>query len=236
MANRTCSIESCEDSRIVARGWCSRHYTRFTRYGDANFRIKGEIRDGRKICPSCVADVPMADYTQGSAYCRKCVADRKRARPLPEKVPYPMVHCIQCAAEFEPRAGNVYCCSYACTRSRAAAMDRRKLALSGRDAANAASRKWAAANKEKTFANSHRYRARKISAFLEDVDRQVVLDRDGWICQICGLPIDPGAKSLDPMSKSIDHRVPLVHGGLHSYENCQASHLFCNLSKGARIE
>lgn len=33
--------------------------------------------------------------------------------------------------------------------------------------------------------------------------------------------------------RSIDHIIPLSRGGAHSYENCQISHLLCNIKKGA---
>jgi len=235
MANRTCALDGCDDDRIVARGWCTRHYTRFRRYGDANYRIRGEIRDGRKICPSCSEDVRVGNYTTNSAYCRACVASKKRAKPLPEVVPLPTIHCIQCSSQFVPRTRATYCCSQACTKAREASINRYNLAMRGREEANAATRKWYASNKSKSFDSSASYRARKIAAFVENVEREVVLERDGWICQLCDQPIDRSARSPDPMSRSIDHRIPLARGGVHSYSNCQSAHLGCNLSKGARI-
>lgn len=65
-----------------------------------------------------------------------------------------------------------------------------------------------------------------------------ILDRDGWRCQIqaCLLPINPLLKWPDPMSKSIDHIVPVARGGAHTMENLRAAHLGCNSRKGAKID
>ena len=78
-------------------------------------------------------------------------------------------------------------------------------------------------------------RFRKRGLRSERVDPHVVFDRDEWTCKICGDPIDQGLEYPDPGYPSIDHIVPLVRGGVHTYENVQASHLRCNLKKGARV-
>ena len=83
---------------------------------------------------------------------------------------------------------------------------------------------------------SYEYRARKWSAFVEQVEPSRVLERDGWICQLCMEPIDMTVAWPDPLSPSIDHVVPLSKGGDHSYANCQAAHLGCNCAKGAKEE
>lgn len=48
------------------------------------------------------------------------------------------------------------------------------------------------------------------------------------------MPIDPNVAHPDPMSVSLDHIVAVSRGGMHSRENAQASHLICNVRKGAR--
>ena len=81
---------------------------------------------------------------------------------------------------------------------------------------------------------SQRRRARKRDAFVEDVDVRVLLDLQGGVCFLCSQPISSDIKHPDPMSLSLDHIMPLVNGGLHSYENCAATHLRCNLVKGVK--
>lgn len=55
--------------------------------------------------------------------------------------------------------------------------------------------------------------------------------RDGWRCGICRAAIDPALRWPHPGSLSIDHIDP--HGA-HEPANWQASHLACNVEKGAR--
>jgi hypothetical protein len=81
--------------------------------------------------------------------------------------------------------------------------------------------------------HTHR-RAIEHDAFIEDVDRQVVFERDGWRCQICRKKVNPTLKHPHPMSASLDHIVPLARGGTHEPKNVQLAHLGCNLSKNIR--
>lgn len=74
-----------------------------------------------------------------------------------------------------------------------------------------------------------RRRARKASAFIGPAfTRQQVWDRDGGTCHLCNLPADPNDWHMD-------HVIPLVRGGAHSFENAAVSHPTCNLRKGARL-
>lgn len=81
----------------------------------------------------------------------------------------------------------------------------------------------------------HRRLAQKKAPGSEPVNRFEVFDRDGWICSICEEPVDKTLEYPDPMSASLDHDVPLALGGEHTYNNSRCTHLFCNLSKGARL-
>jgi len=69
----------------------------------------------------------------------------------------------------------------------------------------------------------------------EPVDALVVYERDRWTCQLCGEHIDSTLRYPDRMSASVDHIIPLSHGGPHNYANVQAAHLTCNASKGNRV-
>lgn len=81
----------------------------------------------------------------------------------------------------------------------------------------------------------HRRLARKFAPGSERVNRLEVFERDEWACAICNTQVDPTLSYPDPMSASLDHRIPLAKGGEHTYNNSQCTHLFCNESKGARL-
>lgn len=69
----------------------------------------------------------------------------------------------------------------------------------------------------------------------ETIQSLNVYERDGWICGLCGLPVDDYLTYPDPRSASLDHVTPLSLGGSHMLENVQLAHLGCNVQKGARV-
>jgi 5-methylcytosine-specific restriction endonuclease McrA len=73
-----------------------------------------------------------------------------------------------------------------------------------------------------------RRRAMKADAFVETVNPAIVYERDMGLCGICGLPVEGDDFNMD-------HRVPLMLGGKHSYDNCQTAHALCNLRKAAKM-
>jgi len=79
----------------------------------------------------------------------------------------------------------------------------------------------------------HLSRARRYGVLIERFDKQAVYDRDGWVCQLCHLPVDRDLSWPDLGSASLDHRIPLSRGGAHAEGNVQLAHLGCNIGKGA---
>jgi 5-methylcytosine-specific restriction endonuclease McrA len=82
---------------------------------------------------------------------------------------------------------------------------------------------------------NHERRALLRNATVERFRDVEIFERDGWICGICGDPVDPELRAPDPMSKSLDHIYPLARGGAHSRANVQLAHLRCNNVKNATI-
>jgi 5-methylcytosine-specific restriction endonuclease McrA len=202
-----CVIPLC-GKRVTARGWCSMHYTRWVRFGDPLARTRGEIRDGKRICPKCKRDRLVSDYSPSQSWCRQCFAARKRAQPLPPPTSKRPLFCVECATCFVPLNRRDICCSDSCTKSRVRRFMR-----------------------EDTLNR----RAIEYSAFVESVDPQTVYQTGQWICGLCREAIDPTLTWPAPGSPSVDHIVPLNAGGDHSYANCQPAHLGCNASKGDRV-
>lgn len=63
----------------------------------------------------------------------------------------------------------------------------------------------------------------------------LVLERDGYTCQLCMQPIYPTEHA--PRTKwapSVDHIIPVSHGGETSMENLRAAHYGCNSARGNR--
>lgn len=58
-----------------------------------------------------------------------------------------------------------------------------------------------------------------------------IFERDGWVCKLCGIPVNPDTVVPHPFAPTIDHVVPLVHGGAHTRENTQCAHFYCNSIK-----
>lgn len=61
-----------------------------------------------------------------------------------------------------------------------------------------------------------------------------VAERDEWTCLLCGVEVDRALRYPDPMSGSVDHRVPLSDGGVDCWTNVQLAHLDCNRKRGTK--
>lgn len=76
-----------------------------------------------------------------------------------------------------------------------------------------------------------RRRAVKSGAFVENVYRRRVFERDSWRCQICRKLVKRDAVVPHPKAPVIDHILPLAAGGEHSMRNAQCAHFLCNSLK-----
>lgn len=66
--------------------------------------------------------------------------------------------------------------------------------------------------------------------------RAQIAERDGWRCGICGMPVSPQVKYPDPLQATLDHIIPVSHGGSNDPENLRLAHMGCNRSRGNRLE
>lgn len=62
--------------------------------------------------------------------------------------------------------------------------------------------------------------------------RQAVLYHDRT-CHLCGGAIDVALGGMHPMGPTVDHIVPVAHGGSNHPDNLAPAHRICNLTKGA---
>ena len=73
------------------------------------------------------------------------------------------------------------------------------------------------------------------AGFIDAAGRQAIYERDGWVCQLCGGPIDFGA-SAHADRASLDHIVPQSRGGSHDPSNLRMAHVGCNARRRDRVD
>lgn len=73
---------------------------------------------------------------------------------------------------------------------------------------------------------------RKIYACGDRIDALTLFELYGWTCYLCKKPIDKYKRCPDWRAGTIEHFVPLAHGGTHTWDNVVPAHLKCNLQKG----
>jgi hypothetical protein len=78
---------------------------------------------------------------------------------------------------------------------------------------------------------NHARRGRVRAPDAEQIDRDVVGDRDGWKCGICRRKVDRTKAYPHPRSPSVDHVIPQAEGGPHTYANVRIAHLSCNVAR-----
>ena len=206
-----CTIEGCEKPR-VGGGLCSSHYTRNLRTGSPTTRYMGEIVDGKKICPRCKIDTPIGDLVGANkVYCRPCANAKARewASLNPSE---PIVRgtkkCDYCGSQFYYNNRRSIHCSVDCSRANRSSRDK---------------------------PNQYKRRAIIKEAIIERFSSREIYERDGWVCQLCGLPVETEVSYLHRLSPTLDHIYPLSKGGLHMRSNVQTAHRSCNSSKGAKL-
>ena len=116
--------------------------------------------------------------------------------------------CQHCGTAFSPDYGNKRreFCSFACCRKH------------GRRAYKASRRARMKGNNAVTF------------------DPLVVLARDNWTCQLCGIPTPRTLRgTTHDNAPELDHIIPISKGGEHTPENTQCACRRCNLAKGDNL-
>lgn len=185
-----------------------------------------------KTCSACGVAKPLADFNRrGDGYRNDCRACRNTRR----RVHYAANRESILARQRELRAADPDFKRKARIQNRRHADKKRaywrEYRKTRRLQVQASVRRWQKAHPERMRElkrkSEAKRRARKRMLPVEDVDPRLVFERDGGICGICG-------ESIDPSDWHLDHIIPLAQGGPHTYANTQATHPFCNLSKGGR--
>lgn len=83
--------------------------------------------------------------------------------------------------------------------------------------------------------DSARFAAKSQVAFkVSPKVRRSIYERDGWICQLCLLPVDETLHYLDNWAASLDHIIPQSHQLIpdHSPNALRLAHRWCNSARG----
>lgn len=159
--------------------------------------------------------------------------------------------CLNCGVRLR-KAGATYCIARECQKVKAALRERERYAAdpaAKRTAVAAARaartpeqlaqskltrRAWKeAGGRDALRSADSRRRARKFAAPVESFTHLEIFERDGWRCGICRQRINRRLSYPNPRSASLDHIIPLALGGSHTRANVRATHLDCNVQRGA---
>lgn len=171
---------------------------------------------------------------------------RRRQRDVENKSAAPLATCAQCGQAYAPRSKVHLFCGPQC-RAKAA---RRLSMVGGRNCKGCGAEfSPAVGERRRLFCSedccvsfhkadagkNHRKRARHYGVQYEPVRRIDVFNRDGWICQICGVPTPKKLiGKVNPRAPELDHRISLASGGGHTWANVQCACRSCNAAKGSK--
>ena len=101
--------------------------------------------------------------------------------------------------------------------------------------------KWCSVScRRKANDTDDRKRCRRYGVYYDgSFSREDVFERDGYICQICGIkcnPNDYGWGTNGATHPTIDHIIPLSKGGTHTWDNVQCACGLCNSRKQDNID
>ena len=178
-----------------------------------------------KRCTKCQAEKPLADFVRDKrqaggfgSWCKACAYEYRRAwaKRNPEAV-------RASKQRWNRKSGDYFKAYNAEHRERITELDR------AWKAANPA--KVRSAKKRHYEANRLQWRGynaiRRARTRGPSVDYEAILERDGYLCHLCG-------GLVAPADVEFDHVVPLARGGEHTAENIRVTHGVCNRVKGCR--
>lgn len=193
-------------------------------------------------CRTCGEGFEYATASRAPEECASCVALGAARRP-------PRAACGVCTAEVAPGCWTY--CSDACAAIAKRAADRalyppRQLELltpcerCGNLTYLHDVRRWRC---DECLAETRNARKRRERVRRRTLEKSVhhepytfrqIAERDGWDCQICGVPVDRDEVVPHPLAPTIDHIIALANGGHDVPSNVQLAHFTCNCGKSNR--
>lgn len=193
---------------------------------------------GNKICTKCKKILPISEYSTNQSWCNKCRAAQNRDRVGSTKKLIPKIEedakeCLECRemkllTEFyNSKRGRLGKGSYckACQNKRF---------KQSKEYQNEVTKRYRARHRER-YLSDHRIhqfnRKSKIKASSDGSIDDLFLKELYSIeqCYYC-------KKYIDQNDRTLDHKMPLSKGGVHSKENCVMACFSCNSSKGSKTD
>jgi 5-methylcytosine-specific restriction endonuclease McrA len=228
-----CSIDDCDNPVQRRNGWCRAHHERWRATGDvqAHIPLQGR-RPERCSLEQCEGKTFARTWCKRHYRHWQDYGDPLASSPT-EPCAWPGCDKLVWIAKSrtrmcDPHANVMRRRSNRVRFNEKARVRNRRYARQYPEKVSAWNKKWRDANPDKQREYRLERHARVRGQFVERVYRSVLFERDNGRCGLCG-------KKVDPANWHMDHIVPLLHGGEHSYANVQVTHPFCNESKGARL-
>lgn len=229
--------------------FCSRQ-CRSRQHGAAYLARRAPVRAA--ACAECAGAVTQPISGRPRKYCSdKCRqraanrAQRRRRRPAPKAASR---ICGHCGAGFDPKRRDQVYCEARCARNasqmrrhrgaelrQGLAFERQCVECSGLFTAKKDNAKWCSNICRIRTSRRDESRRRTPGSGGSLYSDLQIFERDGWICQICYLPVDRSIARTDPDGATIDHVIPISVGGTDDSENVATAHWRCNREKSDRV-
>lgn len=225
MDKSTCTL--C-DSKVLARGWCSKHYNRWRRTGSLEASESFACVTCRRVTSRTSMNGSVPRYCSRDCDPKRIEIEKRKAKRAERRGTCQLCgiategfgsYRIYCSARCQTEHtrypnGRVKRDCYICGK----AIDFDQIRPSGKRLGK---------NTRKCFTC---YRDQVYPMKVADL-----AERDGFDCAICTEPVDFSLKRPERLSPSIDHIIPVSRGGTNTPENLQLAHLTCNIRKRNRM-
>lgn len=249
-----CSIDGCGKPES-SKGWCKTHYERDRRWGSPHLRPAE--------CVTCGTTFPVGPMGHNAKFCSdecKTVCSIPGCTRVVKSRTWCHLHyrryethgtptpvgvrewatewvCVVCGADVPKGSGRRAHCSNRCQviwARHGENLERVKECVQCGDIINMFETDTPNRMKRRSdtalCGSCRRRDTRAARRLLADL-----LIRDFLICGICDQPVDPDLKWPAHRSVTVDHIIPVAHGGSDDIENLQLAHLACNATKQDRV-